>query len=282
MAAGLAGSGADILVLEAGDHLPDRPENRDPRAIFQRGFFRPKESWYDETGSAFNPGNYYNVGGNSKFYGAVLTRYRAEDFDEMQHLEGVSPAWPFPYEELEPWYGKAEDAVSGARHSWARIRPSRPIRRPMPFRRFPTKPPIAALRERLKRLGVHPSSLPLGVDIDTLARARRRRHGMRIRNSFNGKMDAETAALAAGAQTPECPAADQFAGYAAGNCRPTARPSQRCVYDEGRRKALSSSRKLVILSAGAVQSAVLLLRSANDRQSQRASPTAPTRSGAIS
>ena len=108
MAAGLAASGADILILEAGDHLPDRPENRDPRAIFQRGFFRPMENWYDETGSAFNPGNYYNVGGNSKFYGAVLTRYRSEDFEEMQHLEGVSPAWPFPYEELEPWYGKAE------------------------------------------------------------------------------------------------------------------------------------------------------------------------------
>ncbi len=67
MAAGLAASGAHILILEAGDHLPDRPENRDPRAIFQRGFFRPLENWYDETGSAFNPGNYYNVGGNSKF-----------------------------------------------------------------------------------------------------------------------------------------------------------------------------------------------------------------------
>ncbi|MEK1868122.1 MAG: NAD(P)-binding protein, partial [Ensifer adhaerens] len=108
VAAGLAGSGARIVILEAGDHLADRPENRDPRAIFQKGFFRPNENWYDDTGRPFNPGNYYNVGGNSKFYGAVLTRYRAEDFEEMQHLEGVSPAWPFPYEELEPWYSRAE------------------------------------------------------------------------------------------------------------------------------------------------------------------------------
>ena len=51
----------------------------DARAIFQRGFFRPKESWYDAAGQPFNPGNYYNVGGNSKFYGAVLTRYRREE-----------------------------------------------------------------------------------------------------------------------------------------------------------------------------------------------------------
>ena len=93
IASALAPSGAEILVLEAGGHIEDRPENRDPRAIFQRGHFRPKEMWYETDGTAFNPGNYYNVGGNSKFYGAVLVRYRREDFEEMAHLEGVSPAW---------------------------------------------------------------------------------------------------------------------------------------------------------------------------------------------
>ena len=109
MAAGLAASGAQIF-SSSRQAIICRIARKIaiPRAIFQRGFFRPKENWYDENGRAFNPGNYYNVGGNSKFYGAVLTRYRAEDFEEMQHLEGVSPAWPFPYEELEPWYGKAE------------------------------------------------------------------------------------------------------------------------------------------------------------------------------
>ena len=67
LAAGLAGTGADILVLEAGERLADRPENRDQRAIFQLGFFRPRETWYEAAGTPFNPGNYYNVGGNSKF-----------------------------------------------------------------------------------------------------------------------------------------------------------------------------------------------------------------------
>ena len=108
VAAGLAGTGAEILILEAGGHIEDRPENRDQRAIFQRGHFRPKEIWYELDGVGFNPGNYYNVGGNSKFYGAVLARYRREDFGEIRHREGVSPAWPFSYEELEPWYGRAE------------------------------------------------------------------------------------------------------------------------------------------------------------------------------
>ena len=108
VAAGLAVTGAQILILEAGDHIADLPVNRDQRAIFQRGHFRPKETWYEANGKGFNPGNYYNVGGNSKFYGAVLSRYRKEDFAVIEHREGVSPAWPFPYEALEPWYCKAE------------------------------------------------------------------------------------------------------------------------------------------------------------------------------
>ena len=76
-AAGLAPSGAQILILERGERLIDSPEARDARAIFQRGVFRPQESWIDGAGKAFNPGNYYYVGGNTKLYGAVLIRYRA-------------------------------------------------------------------------------------------------------------------------------------------------------------------------------------------------------------
>jgi choline dehydrogenase-like flavoprotein len=260
MAAGLAATGADILILEAGDHLPDRPENRDPRAIFQRGFFRPKENWYDETGNAFNPGNYYNVGGNSKFYGAVLTRYRSEDFEEMQHLEGVSPAWPFPYEELEPWYGKAE-ALFQVRGTLGED-PTEPLHStPYDFPPVPDEAPIAALRERLKKAGVHPSTLPLGIDIETWLS-----HGKTPwdahPNSFNGKMDAETTALVSAlkhknvrlqtnSRVTRLQTAPEGTAIAA-------------VHYDKNGKSYVIKPKLVVLSAGAVQSAVLLLRSADD------------------
>src|SRR4051812_3493583 len=108
LAYGLAPSGASILILEKGTQLLTAPENRDARAIFQRGHFRPKENWYDSQGKAFNPGNYYVHGGNSKFYGAVLIRYREQDFDGMAHRDGDTPAWPFRYGELAPWYDEAE------------------------------------------------------------------------------------------------------------------------------------------------------------------------------
>ena len=108
MAAQLAPSGRKILIIERGNHLRPSANDRDDTAIFANGHFRPDEPWVDGDGQPFNPGNYYNVGGNSKFYGAVLIRYRKEDFSELAHLQGSSPAWPISYDEIEPWYARAE------------------------------------------------------------------------------------------------------------------------------------------------------------------------------
>ncbi len=260
VAAGLAASGAQILILEAGDHIADLPVNRDQRAIFQRGHFRPKETWYEADGKGFNPGNYYNVGGNSKFYGAVLSRYRKEDFGLLKHREGVSPAWPFPYEVLEPWYSRAErmynvrgtlgEDPTEPHHSLGYEYPS-----------VPDEAPIADVRARLKSKGLHPFSLPLGIDIDTwLAKARTPWDAHP--NSKDGKMDAETAALAIAMKHPNV--------VLQTNSRVVRLETgeggkiEKVVYLRNG-QTLSVTPKIVILSAGAVQSSVLLLRSANDR-----------------
>ncbi|MBW9117208.1 GMC family oxidoreductase [Rhizobium cauense] len=260
VAAGLASSGAEILILEAGDFIADRPENRDQRAIFQRGHFRPKEMWYEADGTAFNPGNYYNVGGNSKFYGAVLSRYRREDFEEIRHREGVSPAWPFPYEVLEPWYSRAErmyevrgdlgDDPTEPAHSAGYAYP--PV---------PDEPPIADVRARLKAKGLHPFSLPLGVNIDAWM-SKARTPWDAHPNSRDGKMDAETAALLKALEFPNV------------RLETNAKVTKLETGESGRIERIHYRRngeelflapKLVILSAGAVQSAVLLLRSADAR-----------------
>ncbi|MET0747459.1 MAG: GMC family oxidoreductase, partial [Rhizobium sp.] len=259
-ASALAATGAEILILEAGEHIEDRPENRDQRAIFQRGHFRPKELWYEADGTGFNPGNYYNVGGNSKFFGAVLARYRREDFQEMQHRQGVSPAWPFPYEVLEPWYGQAEKLyqVRGALGE----DPTEPAHSSgYDYPPVPEEPAIADVRERLRKHGMHPFSLPLAIDIDTwLAKARTPWDAHP--NARDGKMDAETAALSV--------------ALAHGNVRLQTRSRvtkleagsdgsiTRVTYSRDG-EVISLSPKVVILAAGAVQSAVLLLRSADSR-----------------
>ena len=260
VAAGLAASGAQILILEAGDHIADLPVNRDQQAIFQRGHFRPKETWYEANGTGFNPGNYYNVGGNSKFYGAVLSRYRKEDFGVLKHREGVSPAWPFPYEVLEPWYSRAERMynVRGALGE----DPTEP-HHSLGYEYPPVadEAPIADVRARLKKKGLHPSSLPLGIDIDTwLAKAKTPWDAHP--NSRDGKMDAETAALSIAMKHPNV--------VLQTNSRVIRLETgeggkiEKVVYVRNG-QTLSIAPKIVILSAGAVQSSVLLLRSANDR-----------------
>jgi choline dehydrogenase-like flavoprotein len=261
VASGLAATGANILILEAGDHIADQPENRDQRAIFQRGHFRPKEMWYEHGGQAFNPGNYYNVGGNSKFYGAVLVRYRREDFLEMQHREGVSPAWPFPYEELEPWYSRAEQLfqVRGALGQ----DPTEPHHsEPYPFPPVPDEPAIAKVRGRLQANGVHIYSLPLGVDLEkwlTKAKTPWDAHP----NSFDGKMDAETTALAYALQHQTVKLQTKSRVTRLETSADGGRIETVHYQHDGEAKTVSP--KLVILAAGAVQSSVLLLRSANDR-----------------
>ncbi|HEY8594927.1 MAG TPA: GMC family oxidoreductase [Devosiaceae bacterium] len=261
LAAGLAPGGADILVLERGDDLPDTPELRDQRAIFQKGHYRPEETWYDAEGNGFNPGNYYYVGGNSKFYGAVLTRYRKTDFEETRQGEGVSPAWPFPYSELEPWYTRAE-ALYQVRGTLGED-PTEPDHgEDYPFPAIPDEPAIAEIRQRLKAQGLSPYSLPLGVDIERWLK-RAKTPWDAHPNRDDGKMEAESCGLAAALAHPNV-RIEKRARVVRLETGADGRRITSVVYErDGEIRSVTP--RLVVLSAGAVQSAVLLLASANDR-----------------
>src|ERR671919_638215 len=104
----LAPSGKRILILERGGYAPREPENWDSAEVFLNGRYLSGETWYDKHGTPFEPHAQYFVGGNTKFYGAILFRLRERDFDEVIHHGGVSPAWPLSYADLEPYYTEAE------------------------------------------------------------------------------------------------------------------------------------------------------------------------------
>jgi choline dehydrogenase-like flavoprotein len=257
LAAGLAGSGARVTILERGAQLPDGPTARDAKAIFVDGCYRPAETWRDGQGQSFNPGNYYCVGGNSKFYGAVMLRYRERDFDALEHEGGVSPAWPIPYAELEPWYGRAERLfeVRGA----AGQDPTEPWRStPYAYAPVPDEPAIAAVRARLAAQGLHPFSLPLAVDIDRwLGRAATPWDA--FPDTRSGKLDAETAALATALRSPDVTLVTG-ARVQRLLLAPDGRQVEGVEYDQGgERRVLRAG--TVVLAAGAVNSAALLLRS---------------------
>src|SRR6187402_2790119 len=90
----MAPSGKKILLLERGDFLPRERENWDSSAVFVQNRYVSPDPWRDAAGKMFQPGVHYFVGGATKMYGAALFRLRKEDFGEIKHHDGVSPAWP--------------------------------------------------------------------------------------------------------------------------------------------------------------------------------------------
>ncbi len=159
MAYALSETGARILLIERGDFLPVEPENWDGEAVFQDNRYTTIETWNHHKLKFF-----YFVGGGSKVYGAALQRLRKEDFGEVIHSEGVSPAWPITYEELEPYYAKAEELYRV--HGATGFDPTEPPRsKPYPFPAIPHEPAIQRLEDRLRKQGLSPFPFPEGIDL---------------------------------------------------------------------------------------------------------------------
>lgn len=161
----LATSGKRILLLERGPYLRREKENWDTSAVFVRAKYHTTDEWLDGEGNEFSPEQNYYVGGNTKFYGAALFRLRPEDFGVIQHHGGLSPAWPLSYQDFEPFYAEAEQLYHV--HGAAGEDPTDgPRSGDFPYPAVRHEPRIQELHDDLVRLGLHPSHLPLGVMLD--------------------------------------------------------------------------------------------------------------------
>jgi choline dehydrogenase-like flavoprotein len=161
----LAPSGKRILVLERGGYLPREPENWDSKEVFLKSRYVTTERWFDKTGASFRPHAQYFVGGNTKFYGAILFRFREHDFGEIRHYGGVSPAWPLAYADFEPYYAEAEALYLV--HGHAGEDPTEaPRSQEFPHPAVSHEPRIQQLHDDLLRAGLHPFHLPVGIDLD--------------------------------------------------------------------------------------------------------------------
>ncbi len=262
MAHALAGSGARILLIERGGLVPQEPENWDPVPVWRQRRYQTTERWLDERGVPFAPYTHYNVGGNTKFWGSVLYRLRREDFDALELMDGVSPAWPISYDTLAPYYDRAEALyqVHGALDG----DPSEPPRGPYPNAPVPHAAGMAELVERMRGMGLHPSSLPLGLlnpgDPGGCLLCS-------TCNSFpcqiHQKSDAEVCCIEPALTHPDVTLwmnarVDRLHTNAAGTAIESVD-----VDRQGERIRVSAP--LVVVSCGAVNSAALLLKSANDK-----------------
>lgn len=269
LAHALAPSGKKILLLERGDYVPREKDNWDTRAVNVQGKYQTKEIWHDKDGKPLHPHTNYYVGGNTKFYGAALFRLRQEDFGELRHKDGISPAWPITYEELEPYYTKAEELyhVHGKRGE----DPTDPrASAPYPHPPVSHEPRMQELHDDLEKSGLRPFHVPIGIRLDE----NNPRKSPCIRCStcdghpclVNAKSDAQVLCVDPALEhenvtllTNSCVSRLETS--------PSGREVTKVIVErDGSAEEFTAD--IVVVSCGAINSAALLLRSANDRHTR--------------
>jgi choline dehydrogenase-like flavoprotein len=262
----LASSGVRMLLLERGDFLPRETQNWEPEPVFVDGRYISEDTWYDADGTAFQPQVHYFVGGATKLYGAALYRLRPQDFDEIKHVDGVSPAWPVSYDDMEPWYTKAEwlyqvhgnhgeDPTEG---HWSKQ---------YPWPSVSHEPRIQEIADSLSAAGYHPFSAPCGILLNEADRPR----SQCIRCTWcdgypclvHAKSDAETIAV-----RPILDADNVTLLVGAEVVRLETDPSGGAVTEVVVARGGAEERyeaDIVVVAAGASNSARLLLASASER-----------------
>jgi choline dehydrogenase-like flavoprotein len=253
----LGGTGANILIVERGDFVPQEDQNWSPAAVWKDLRYRTTETWLDEAGQPFRPYTHYCVGGNTKFWGTVMYRLRPEDFKEMKHADGVSPAWPIDYDALAPYYDRAE--VMYDVHGEAGADPTEGPRNPYPFPPVPHSTVVGAIVDRLKAQGLHPSPLPLALRASCVY--------CNTCNSFPCKIHAKGDAEVCAVKPATANANVTLWVNASARKLITDASGQRVEAVEIERNGAIEkvSASLVIVSCGAVNSAALLLKSANSK-----------------
>ena len=254
--------GLAVTILERGDYLPQEPENWDVNAVFASQKYVPLETWLDKEGTAFRPGTYYYVGGSSKMYGAAMLRLREKDFEELEHAGGVSPSWPITYRQLAPYYNLAEQLYGV--HGEAGVDPTEPSDvPPYPYPALDHEPVIEQVASALKGQGIKPFPLPLAVQLHGGGPCIRCKTCDGFPCKVHAKTDAEVAAVTPALATGRA------------TLKTNAKATRLVLTNDGRRvnaveyesggRIERITAPIIVVSASAVNSAVLLLRSTGDK-----------------
>jgi choline dehydrogenase-like flavoprotein len=271
-AARVAETGKRVLLLERGDFLPRERDNWDSHAVFGAGKYTADETFYDIHDRPFQPELHYYVGGNSKVYGAALIRLMPADFGAVRHSTGVAPAWPLRYDDMEPYYVQAEHLF------WVHGKHGEDPFAGLSSQNYKYPPVqheqhIQQLSDGMEKVGLHPFHLPLGVQLTQDDRGQATTESPCIRCDridgfpclLGAKADAESAvirpALAAHPNlslmtrtTVERLVTDSSGGSVAG---------VEVTLPDGSFETVTAD--VIVLSAGAILSAALLLKSATDK-----------------
>ncbi|MFV0341085.1 MAG: FAD-dependent oxidoreductase [Parachlamydiaceae bacterium] len=262
----LAPSGKKILILERGDWLKREAENWDADAVFVQNRYISPDTWLDDQGKPFQPQVHYFVGGATKMYGAALYRLRERDFEEVRHYDGISPAWPIRYEELEPYYAQAEElyCVHGERG----IDPTEPpCSTPYPYPPVSHEPRIQQLYDNLTKAGYHPFPAPCAVMLNEKAPWKSKCIRCQTCDGFpclvQAKADAETVAVRPAIQQQNVTLLTHAKALKLQTDKSGSTVTTVIVDVKGEQTSFTAD--LFVVSCGAANTAQLLLGSASDK-----------------
>jgi len=242
----LAPTGKKILVLERGDFMPLEEQNRSNVDIFKKERYHAPEQWYDKNGEPFSPQTNYAVGGNTKVYGAALLRMRDRDFKAVNYQEGVSPEWCLQYDDFEPYYTEAEQLYMV--HGTLGIDPTEPAHSAdYPYAGVPHEPCVQDVVDAIAKTGLHPTPIPLSL----------------TRQEDDPTGDSEVFGIEPALKLPNV----TLKTSARVICLHTNPSGQEVKAVEARigKESYLFLGDIVVLACGAINSAAILLRSANEK-----------------
>lgn len=262
----LAPTGKKILFLERGDYVLREKANWNPRLVNVESHYNTKEVWEDVGGKPLHPHTNYYVGGNTKFYGAALFRLRKEDFGKIPHHSGISPAWAISYEDLEPYYLKAEHLYQV--HGERGMDPTEPPSSgPYAYPPVSHEPRMRRLRDDFARLGLKPFHVPLGVQLDEENRHTSKCIRCETCDGFpcliRAKSDAQVICVDPALEYPNVTLLTNAYVERLETSSTGREVTKVLVKQNGSTESYSGD--IVVVSCGAINSAALLLRSANDK-----------------
>jgi choline dehydrogenase-like flavoprotein len=177
----LAQAGLSVVLLERGKWYSAadcrKDDLRNQRTTVLGNGFGPDDArnprvLVDENGRerillASEPGYNNNaacVGGGTQSYGAQAWRYMEKDFRMRSTYGAVAGStledWPISYQDLEPYYEKAEWEIGVSGDDTANIYKA-PRRKPLPMPPLPPNREQQLLQPAAKRLGYHPFDIPM-------------------------------------------------------------------------------------------------------------------------
>ncbi|MGB3652332.1 MAG: GMC family oxidoreductase N-terminal domain-containing protein, partial [Rivularia sp. (in: cyanobacteria)] len=240
----LASTGKKILVLEQGEFLEKESSQLVDVEVFKKEDFYAPEQWYEKDGDSFYPQTSYSVGGNTKIYSGVLQRMRERDFEKVQHQDGISPEWNVKYKDFEPYYTEAEKLYQV--HGQTGDDFTEPPRSEgFPFPVVDSEPQIEDICTSISKLGLHPAYLPIGI-------------------GNQGRTDSEDTGISPTIKAYDNVTLKTDAKVVCLHTNPSGKEVKAVEVQIGNRSYLFVG-DIIVLSCGAIESAALLLRSANEK-----------------